>query len=123
MLYQYTSRNCESPPCNMVTSAALNVFTLVYFISQGCRSLRGEEPGYICNDADAKVRYVSSQEPHQDELFSVLRQACIRSLSSEVCSNINLYQSACRSILGRFIIGLHICKVLKKSENKGLFYT
>jgi len=52
---------------------------------EGCRSLQADKPGYITNDKEAKVRYVSSQQPHQDELFSIVRQACIRSLSSEVC--------------------------------------
>ena len=31
------------------------------------------------------MRYISSQQPHHDELYSIVRQACIRSLSSEVC--------------------------------------
>ena len=58
------------------------------FLLQGCRSLQADKPGFISNDKEAKVRYVSSQQPHQDELFSIVRQACIRSLSSEVQSTL-----------------------------------
>ncbi|XP_067928599.1 folliculin-like [Watersipora subatra] len=52
---------------------------------EGCRSLQSDKPGYVSNDQEAKVRYVSSQQPRHEELYSIVRQACIRSLSSEVC--------------------------------------
>lgn len=42
------------------------------------------QPGYISNDDPARVSYISSQYPLQPELYILVRQACIRSLSCEV---------------------------------------
>ncbi|XP_042236126.1 folliculin-like isoform X2 [Homarus americanus] len=50
-----------------------------------CRSFPHNEPGYISNDDSARVSYISSQYPLQSELYVLVRQACIRSLSCEVC--------------------------------------
>ncbi|XP_076045111.1 folliculin isoform X2 [Oratosquilla oratoria] len=50
-----------------------------------CRSIPHNKPGYISNDDVAHVSYISSQYPLQPELFTLMRQACIRSLSCEVC--------------------------------------
>ncbi|KAK2180129.1 hypothetical protein NP493_458g03052 [Ridgeia piscesae] len=52
---------------------------------EACRSLLPGQPGFISNDQEAKVSYVSSQQPERPELFSIVRQACLRSLSCEVC--------------------------------------
>lgn len=50
-----------------------------------CRSFPHSKPGYISNDDSARVTYISSQYPLQTELYILVRQACIRSLSCEVC--------------------------------------
>ncbi|KAJ8318589.1 hypothetical protein KUTeg_003680 [Tegillarca granosa] len=51
-------------------------------LCEGCYSIR---TGFISHDNDAPVSYVSSQHPHHREVFSMIRQACLRSLSGEVC--------------------------------------
>lgn len=50
-----------------------------------CCSFSHNKPGYISNDDAARVSYVSSQFPLQSELYVLVRQGCIRSLSCEVC--------------------------------------
>nr|XP_045609161.1 folliculin-like [Procambarus clarkii] len=50
-----------------------------------CRSFSHSQPGFISNDDSARVSYVSSQCPLQSELYLLVREACIRSLSCEVC--------------------------------------
>lgn len=50
-----------------------------------CRPLSSGQAEYICNDHEAKVSYISSQYPYHPEVFSIVRQACVRSLSCEVC--------------------------------------
>ncbi|CAH1794494.1 unnamed protein product [Owenia fusiformis] len=54
-------------------------------LCEACRSLLPGQPGFISNDHEAKVSYVSSQHPDHPEVFSLVRQACVRSLSCEVC--------------------------------------
>ncbi|KAB1265992.1 Folliculin, partial [Camelus dromedarius] len=51
----------------------------------GCRSLAAGHPGYISHDQETSIKYVSHQHPNHPQLFSVVRQACVRSLSCEVC--------------------------------------
>ncbi|RUS79816.1 hypothetical protein EGW08_012415 [Elysia chlorotica] len=48
----------------------------------GCKSV---QMGFVSHDDEAKVSYVSTQQPYNPEVFTRIRQACIRSLSSEVC--------------------------------------
>ncbi|XP_068248774.1 folliculin [Palaemon carinicauda] len=50
-----------------------------------CCSFPHNKPGYISNDDASRVSYVSSQFPLQSELYVLVRQGCIRSLSCEVC--------------------------------------
>ncbi|NXY83486.1 FLCN protein, partial [Alcedo cyanopectus] len=52
---------------------------------QGCRSLAGGHPGYVSHDKETSIKYVSHQHPNHPQLFSIVRQACVRSLSCEVC--------------------------------------
>ncbi|KAB1265990.1 Folliculin, partial [Camelus dromedarius] len=40
-------------------------------------------PGYISHDQETSIKYVSHQHPNHPQLFSVVRQACVRSLSCE----------------------------------------
>ena len=44
------------------------------------------QTGYISTDHEAKVSYVSSQYPQHPQVFTMARQACVRSLSCEVWS-------------------------------------
>ncbi|XP_017506673.1 folliculin isoform X1 [Manis javanica] len=52
---------------------------------EGCRSLAAGHPGYISHDTETAIKYVSHQHPNHPQLFSIVRQACVRSLSCEVC--------------------------------------
>ncbi|KTG45169.1 hypothetical protein cypCar_00010464 [Cyprinus carpio] len=52
---------------------------------EGCRSLPASHPGFVSVDGETGIRYLSHQHPRQPQLFSVVRQACVRSLSCEVC--------------------------------------
>ncbi|CAM5142829.1 unnamed protein product [Eretmochelys imbricata] len=52
---------------------------------EGCRSLAAGHPGYVSHDAETSIKYVSHQHPNHPQLFSIVRQACVRSLSCEVC--------------------------------------
>lgn len=51
---------------------------------QGCRSLAVGHPGYLSHDKETSIKYVSHQHPSHPQLFSIVRQACVRSLSCEV---------------------------------------
>ncbi|KAG8192841.1 hypothetical protein JTE90_014621 [Oedothorax gibbosus] len=52
---------------------------------EGCTSMTNKKRGYISNDHEARVSYVSSQYPLHPDVFIAVRQACVRSLSCEVC--------------------------------------
>uniref|UniRef100_A0A8D2D9F0 Folliculin n=1 Tax=Sciurus vulgaris TaxID=55149 RepID=A0A8D2D9F0_SCIVU len=52
---------------------------------EGCRSLAAGHPGYISHNKETSIKYVSHQHPNHPQLFSIVRQACVRSLSCEVC--------------------------------------
>ncbi|KAM9722739.1 folliculin [Menidia menidia] len=52
---------------------------------EGCRSLPVSHPGFVSIDDETGIRFLSHQHPRQSQLFSVVRQACVRSLSCEVC--------------------------------------
>ncbi|KAF7657216.1 hypothetical protein LDENG_00030490 [Lucifuga dentata] len=52
---------------------------------EGCRSLPASHPGFVSIDEETSIRFLSHQHPRQSQLFSVVRQACVRSLSCEVC--------------------------------------
>ncbi|NXL90410.1 FLCN protein, partial [Alectura lathami] len=53
--------------------------------ASGCRSLAGGHPGFVSHDKETSIKYVSHQHPNHPQLFSIVRQACVRSLSCEVC--------------------------------------
>uniref|UniRef100_A0A8C4GFC8 Folliculin n=1 Tax=Dicentrarchus labrax TaxID=13489 RepID=A0A8C4GFC8_DICLA len=57
----------------------------LFLSSQGCRSLPASHPGFVSIDDETGIRFLSHQHPRQSQLFSVVRQACVRSLSCEVC--------------------------------------
>lgn len=52
---------------------------------EACKSLDHTHAGYISIDHEAHISYYSNRSPEQPELYSVVRQACVRSLSCEVC--------------------------------------
>ncbi|GIX72726.1 folliculin [Caerostris extrusa] len=52
---------------------------------EGCTSMTSKKRGFISNDHEARVSYVSSQYPLHPDVFAAVRQACVRSLSCEVC--------------------------------------
>ncbi|KAL9989301.1 hypothetical protein ACROYT_G003835 [Oculina patagonica] len=52
---------------------------------EACKSLDHNHAGYISIDHEAHISYYSNRSPEQPELYSVVRQACVRSLSCEVC--------------------------------------
>ena len=52
-----------------------------------CRSLDDGQSGFISHDTEAGVHYISTQHPCLPEILSMVEQACIRSLSCEVCPN------------------------------------
>ena len=54
-------------------------------LCEACRSLSKDENGFVSFDKQAGVRYTSMQHPNNSETFRLVRQACVRSLSSEVC--------------------------------------
>lgn len=66
-----------------VPSHILSIFTRFCFW-QGCRSLPATHPGFVSIDDETGIRFLSHQHPRQPQLFSVVRQACVRSLSCEV---------------------------------------
>lgn len=65
--------------------------------SQGCRSLPASHPGFVSIDDETGIRFLSHQHPRQPQLFSVVRQACVRSLSCEVNSDVRLHVCVCES--------------------------
>lgn len=55
--------------------------------------MTNKKRGFISNDHEARVSYVSSQYPLHPDVFSAVRQACVRSLSCEVNTYIFLFIS------------------------------
>lgn len=51
---------------------------------EGCRSVK---TGFVSHDEDAPISYISSKYPNptQPEIYSLVRNACLRSLSGEAC--------------------------------------
>lgn len=52
---------------------------------EACRSLPADHPGFLSVDEQAHVSYTSSRNPAHQDVYSVVRQACVRSLSCEIC--------------------------------------
>lgn len=51
---------------------------------EACHSLSSEQFGFISNDHDGRISYLSTQDATEDDVSDLLRQACFRSLSCEV---------------------------------------
>jgi len=54
-------------------------------LCESCRSLPEGDHGFVSHDKQAGASYTSMQHPSSPEVFRLVRQACVRSLSSEVC--------------------------------------
>ncbi|PIK39487.1 hypothetical protein BSL78_23679 [Apostichopus japonicus] len=54
-------------------------------LCEACRSIQHGHSGFISYDHNVGISYTSSQYPSQPQIFTMVRQACIRSLSCEVC--------------------------------------
>ena len=54
-------------------------------LCQACRSLSEDEHGFVSHDKSTGVSYTSMQHPNNPDVFRLVRQACVRSLSCEVC--------------------------------------
>ena len=52
---------------------------------EACTSLQQGEPGLLSIDRESHISYMSRQNPEDQELYSILRHACVKSLSCEVC--------------------------------------
>ncbi|XP_041363067.1 folliculin-like [Gigantopelta aegis] len=72
-----SNSSCDTPSC-----ATPSLPSMKNDLCEGCYSIK---TGYYSQDDDAQVSYVSRQQPHHPRVFSRIRQACIRSLSCEVC--------------------------------------
>ena len=45
---------------------------------EACRSIPINQPGFVSYDTKANICYISQQHPEQPQLYSVVRQACVR---------------------------------------------
>lgn len=54
-------------------------------LCQACRSFSEDDQGFVSYDRTTGVRYATMQHPNNPDVFRLVRQACVRSLSSEVC--------------------------------------
>lgn len=54
-------------------------------LCEACRSIQPGHSGFISHDHNIGISYTSTQSPTQPQIFTMVKQACIRSLSCEVC--------------------------------------
>jgi len=52
---------------------------------EACKAFQTSHQVFYSHDEAARITFVSSQAPENPKIFSMLRQACVRSLSCEVC--------------------------------------
>ncbi|XP_028417746.1 folliculin-like [Dendronephthya gigantea] len=52
---------------------------------EACRSIPPDHPGFLSVDKHTSVSYSSSRNPAHHDVYVVVRQACVRSLSCEIC--------------------------------------
>jgi Vesicle coat protein involved in Golgi to plasma membrane transport len=52
---------------------------------QACTPFTGNRLGFVSHDLETRFCYISTHHPRHPEVFSIVKQACIRSLSGEVC--------------------------------------
>lgn len=75
-------RRMSSEPQTPVTPTHSSLPNYKNDLCEGCTSVH---LGFVSYDEESGVSYVSSQRPQHRDVFSMIRQACIRSLSCEVC--------------------------------------
>eukprot|EP01135_Chromosphaera_perkinsii_P011225 Nk52_evm6s2367 gene=Nk52_evmTU6s2367 len=83
-----TSSECGSVAASSMSSQLRSVASVSPSLSttcKTCRSLEEGRTGFITNDHGAHISYISSKFPNNANLYSIVRQACVRSLSCEVC--------------------------------------
>lgn len=68
-------------------AAAASTATATDNKSEFCASCDWSEsrPGFVSHDTAAQTTYATTHHPIRPELYSTIRQACVRSLSCEVC--------------------------------------
>jgi len=52
---------------------------------EACKAFQSSHQVFFSFDEETRITFVSSQSPENPKIFSMLRQACVRSLSCEVC--------------------------------------
>lgn len=82
---QMSSRIRSNSPADGVSTDSCSPGPKKSDMCEGCRSLAVGHPGYISHDKETSIKYVSHQQPNHPQLFTIVRQACVRSLSCEVC--------------------------------------
>lgn len=82
---QMSSRIRSNSPADGVSADSSSPGPKKSDMCEGCRSLAVGHPGYISHDKETSIKYVSHQQPNHPQLFTIVRQACVRSLSCEVC--------------------------------------
>ncbi|XP_078521347.1 folliculin [Lissotriton helveticus] len=82
---QMSSRIRSNSPADGVSAESSSPGPKKSDMCEGCRSLAIGHPGYISHDKETSIKYVSHQQPNHPQLFTIVRQACVRSLSCEVC--------------------------------------
>ncbi|XP_066221187.1 folliculin isoform X2 [Saccopteryx leptura] len=82
---QMSSGLCAHSPADGASAESSSPGPKKSDMCEGCRSLAAGHPGYISHDKETSIKYVSHQHPSHPQLFSIVRQACVRSLSCEVC--------------------------------------
>lgn len=83
--YLGSFRDIASPHANQEILGTPPCTTKSTDLCEACRSLRPDQAGFISHDQEAQIRYVSGQYPAMSQLYSIVRRACVRSLSCEVC--------------------------------------
>ncbi|XP_077979941.1 folliculin-like isoform X2 [Glandiceps talaboti] len=85
--YYHKERRLKSPTCASMSSTTSDTTppTKKSDTCEACRSFLPGQSYFISKDTDARINYMSSQYPDNSRLYSLVRQACLRSLSCEVC--------------------------------------
>jgi len=84
------------------TSFRINNYGIVvidFLCIQACTPFSSSRPGFISRDTETRVCYVTCHHPRNAEVFTIIRQACLRSLSCEVSCGYNIFIVACANIV------------------------
>jgi len=88
---------------------------LLLFSIQACTPFSSSRPGFISRDTETRVCYVTCHHPRNAEVFTVIRQACLRSLSCEVSPAYSVFIANCANsrILIKPVIAIVLLQLLK----------